>query len=86
MKKMIAIAALLLALATTAFAAPPQIDINTATVAELTTVKGIGQPTALKIIAGRPYTGKDQLLAKKIVVPGQYAQIKNSIVAKQPKK
>lgn len=85
MKKIFVGLALMLALATSAIAAAPQIDLNTATVAELTTIKGIGNPTAIKIIAGRPYTGKDQLLAKKIVSPVQYAQIRDFIVAKKLK-
>ena len=39
----------------------------------------------LKIVAGRPYTGKDQLLKQNIVDKDEYAKIRPLIHAKQPK-
>ncbi|MCU1279007.1 MAG: hypothetical protein JWM53_2553 [bacterium] len=60
-------------------------DINTATADQLKTLPGITDDLAKKIIAGRPYTGKDQLLKQKLVDNGEYAKIRPLIVAKQPK-
>ncbi len=40
------------------------VDINNATQKELVAVKGIGVPTAKKIIANRPYTSTDELTTK----------------------
>jgi DNA uptake protein ComE-like DNA-binding protein len=63
-----------------------QLDINTATEAELRTIPDIGDTYAKKIIAGRPYAKKDQLKTKKIVPDDVYGKIKDKIVAKQAKK
>lgn len=63
-----------------------QVDINTATEAELRTIPGIGDTYAKKIIAGRPYAKKDQLKTKKIVPDDVYGKIKDKIVARQAKK
>jgi len=59
------------------------IDINSASASELEGVKGIGEATAKKIIEGRPYKAKDELVAKKIMSKGAYDKIKSQIVAKQ---
>ena len=60
-------------------------DINTATADQLKTLPGITDDIAKKIIAARPYTGKDQLLKQKIVDKDEYAKVRPLIVAKQPK-
>jgi len=62
------------------------IDINTATEAQLKAIQGIGDAYAKKIITGRPYAKKDQLVSKKILPKGVYDKIKDKIIAKQPKK
>jgi len=63
-----------------------QIDINTADEKTLQSIKGIGPTYAQKIIAGRPYKGKDDLLSKKIIPKDVYEKIKDQIIAKQPTK
>jgi competence protein ComEA len=59
--------------------AASQMDINTAGIAELDSLKGVGKVTAEKIISGRPYTAIDELLTKKIVSQKVFDQIKNEI-------
>jgi DNA uptake protein ComE-like DNA-binding protein len=59
------------------------IDINSATSKELQTLPGIGEVTAKKIIDGRPYKGKDDLVKKKIVTATEYTKIKDKVIAKQ---
>ncbi len=61
-------------------------DINSATAKQLATLDGIGEVRAKAIIAGRPYTGKDQLVDKKILTQAVYDVIKDKIIAKQKKK
>ncbi len=61
------------------------LDINTATDDELKALPGITDDQVKKIVAGRPYTGKDQLLKQNIVDKDEYAKIRPLIHAKQPK-
>lgn len=62
------------------------VDVNTASEAQLKAIPGIGDVYSKKIIAGRPYTRKDQLKTKKIIPDALYDKIKDKIVAKQLKK
>jgi DNA uptake protein ComE-like DNA-binding protein len=62
------------------------LDINTATEDQLKAIAGIGDTYASKIIAGRPYTKKDQLVSKNIVPKNVYDKIKDRIIAKKVKK
>lgn len=61
------------------------LDLNTASRAELEALPAIGKVKAGKIIAGRPWKGKDDLVAKGILSDADYAKVKDMIIAKQAK-
>ena len=61
-----------------------QIDINSASKDDLVkNLAGVGDVTADKIIAGRPYANKRQLVSKGIVTQKVYDKISAQIIAKQ---
>ncbi len=66
-----------------ASAMTPKIDINSASKDDLMKLKGVGDATADKIIAGRPYKMKSELSTKKIVNRATYAKIRMHVIAKQ---
>lgn len=59
------------------------IDINSASLTDLQTLKGVGAARAEAIVKGRPFKGKDELLSRKIVPENVYNDIKDGVVARQ---
>ena len=62
------------------------LDLNTATADQLKALPGIGDVYAKRIIDGRPYTMKNQIVQRGIVPQTTYDKVKDMIVAHRPKK
>src|SRR5215831_3278395 len=59
------------------------LDINSATKDQLDALPGVGPAFSQKIIAGRPYTSKNDLVRRNIIPQSTYNKIRNRIVARQ---
>lgn len=69
-----------------AASATNKLDINTATPDQLKAFPGIGDAYSKRIIDGRPYTAKNQLVSRGILPQGVYNKIKDQIIASKPAK
>jgi competence protein ComEA len=62
-------------------AAVEPLDINTATVEQLKVLPGFGLAYARRVIAGRPYTSKNQLVTRGVIPAAAYSRVAPLIVA-----
>ena len=68
---------------TTAPLAGP-LDLNTATPTQLRALPGMGDAYVKRILEGRPYTAKNQLITRGILPQNAYDRIREFIVAHRP--
>ena len=63
-----------------------QLNLNAASREKLKGLPGGSDEEAARIIAGRPYNSKADLLTNKVISQGRYFEIKSLVVAGQPAK
>jgi DNA uptake protein ComE-like DNA-binding protein len=57
------------------------LDINTASAQQLNALPGFGPAYTRRVIAGRPYSAKNQLFTRGVVPQGVYERVSDLIVA-----
>ena len=58
------------------------VDLNTATIAELTNLPGIGKTEARKIIKARPFTTTHELVSRGILSEDDYQKLSDNVTVK----
>jgi competence protein ComEA len=61
------------------------LDINTATATQLKALPGMGDAYAARVMAGRPYTAKNQLTTRGVLPQAEYERIRELIIAHRVK-
>ena len=64
----------------------PAVDINSASKEDLMKLPGITDETAQKIIDGRPYKSKAELIKKQVLTKAEYGKVRSRVIAKQEAK
>ena len=63
---------------------PASVDVNTAGAARIAALPGVDGAAAARIVGGRPYWAKDDLVRRGIVDPTTYAAIADRILVGPP--
>ncbi len=63
----------------------PALDLNTASATDLKTLPGMGDAYVRRVIEGRPYTAKNQLVTRGVLPKEAYERIRDRVVAHRPR-
>ena len=64
--------------------APKAVDVNSAAESDIIAI-GITGPVAKKIVDGRPYRNKRDLVTRQVLTQEQYDKFKDMLVARRPR-